>query len=74
MQVLWINSKPTYHFATVIDDYLIKIFHILRGKDWLISEFKHILINLFLGFNIPKYYHIPLICSKTDSELSKAIR
>ncbi|PIM94914.1 Glutamate--tRNA ligase [Candidatus Hodgkinia cicadicola] len=73
MQVLWINSKPTYHFANVVDDHLMKISHILRGKDWLTSVPKHILINLFLGFNIPKYYHIPLICSKTDSKLSKRL-
>ncbi|PIM96156.1 Glutamate--tRNA ligase [Candidatus Hodgkinia cicadicola] len=73
MQVLWANSKPTYHFANVIDDQLMKISHVLRGRDWLTSFPKHILINSFLGFNMPKYYHIPLICNKTESKLSKRL-
>ncbi len=51
----------------------MKISHVLRGRDWLTSNPKHILINLFLGFNVPKYYHIPLICNKTESKLSKRL-
>ncbi|PIM95702.1 Glutamate--tRNA ligase [Candidatus Hodgkinia cicadicola] len=71
MQVLWNNSKPTFHFANVIDDQLMKISHVIRGRDWLPSLPKQVLINNYLGFKTPKYYHIPLICDKNNLKLSK---
>ncbi|MFP3038008.1 MAG: glutamate--tRNA ligase [Candidatus Hodgkinia cicadicola] len=71
MQILWINDRATFNLANVIDDYLMKITHIFRGRDWLLSLPKHILINTYLNFSIPKYYHLPLICTNKRTKLSK---
>ncbi len=73
MQVLWSNSKPTFHFANVVDDQLMKISHVIRGRDWLPSLPKHILINTYLGFKTPRYHHMPLICDKKRLKLSKRL-
>ncbi|MDH3004771.1 MAG: glutamate--tRNA ligase [Candidatus Shikimatogenerans sp. JK-2022] len=55
------NNIPTYHFATVIDDHLMKISHIIRGKEWLTSTSIHILLYKFFNWKIPQYIHLPLI-------------
>lgn len=38
------DGFPTYHFANVVDDYLMNISHVLRGVEWQISTTKHILL------------------------------
>jgi len=53
------DGFPTYHFAVVIDDYLMKITHVLRGAEWIYSTPKHILLYQFLGFESPKFGHLP---------------
>ncbi|CAG1020099.1 partial glutamyl-tRNA synthetase, partial [Patescibacteria group bacterium] len=47
------DGFPTYHLAVVIDDYLMKITHVLRGNDWLSSTPKHILLYRYLGWELP---------------------
>jgi glutamyl-tRNA synthetase len=53
------DGYPTYHFAVVVDDYLMKITHVLRGVEWLPSTPKHILLYRFFGFPLPKFGHLP---------------
>jgi glutamyl-tRNA synthetase len=53
------DGYPTYHFAVVVDDYLMKISHVLRGVEWLPSTPKHILLYRFFGFPEPKFGHLP---------------
>ena len=53
------DGYPTYHFAVVVDDYLMKITHVLRGAEWIYSTPKHILLYQFFGFQAPKFGHLP---------------
>lgn len=68
------DGFPTYHLAVVIDDYLMKITHIFRGKEWLPSTPKHVLLYRFFGWDkeIPKFIHIPVILNtEGGGKLSK---
>jgi len=65
------NKLPTYHFAHVVDDYLMHTTHVVRGEEWLPSVPIHIeLFNAF-GFNAPKYVHTPLIVKKEGNSERK---
>ncbi|MCC7304330.1 glutamate--tRNA ligase [bacterium] len=55
------SGIPTYHFAVVVDDVLMKITHILRGVEWLSSTPKHVLLYKYLGETPPIFVHVPLI-------------
>ncbi len=65
------DGFPTYHFAVVIDDYLMKITHILRAEEWIPSAGKHVLIYKALGFTPPEFVHLPMILGNDRSKLSK---
>lgn len=65
-----INS-PLFTFAGVVDDYLMKISHVIRGEDHISNTPKQILIQKALGFNQPVYAHLPLILAPDRSKLSK---
>ncbi len=62
---------PLYNFAVVIDDYLMKISHVIRGEDHIPNTPKQILIQEALGFPQPKYAHLPLILNPDRTKLSK---
>lgn len=64
-------KTPLYNFAVVIDDYEMKISHIIRGEDHISNTPKQILIQETLGFPRPKYAHLPLILGPDKSKLSK---
>jgi nondiscriminating glutamyl-tRNA synthetase len=53
------DGFPTYHFAVVVDDYLMKVTHILRGEDWLPSTPKQVLLYRAFGWEMPKFVHVP---------------
>ena len=65
------DGYPTYHLAVVIDDYLMKISHVIRGEEWLSSTPKHILLYQYLGWQLPQYAHISLLRNPDKSKLSK---
>ncbi len=65
------NGDPLYNLATVIDDHLMKISHILRGQDHLTNTSKQILIYNALGYPLPKFGHFSLIMDKNRKKLSK---
>lgn len=65
------NGIPTYHFANIVDDHLMKITHVTRGDEWLPSFPKNILLYEAFGWTPPKYIHLPLILNKTGGKLSK---
>lgn len=66
------DGFPTYHLAVVIDDYLMKITHVLRGNDWLSSTPKHILLYRYLGWELPVFAHLPNLKEKNENrKLSK---
>jgi glutamyl-tRNA synthetase len=59
--ILKSDGIPTYHFAHVIDDYLMKTTHVIRGEEWLASLPTHIQLFQVLGMKAPKYAHISTI-------------
>ncbi|MCD7739898.1 MAG: glutamate--tRNA ligase [Candidatus Gastranaerophilales bacterium] len=65
------NGSPTYNFAVVIDDMLMKISHIIRGEDHISNTFKQILIYEALGAKVPKFGHLGMILAADRSKLSK---
>lgn len=64
-------NTPLYNFAAVVDDYEMKITHVIRGEDHLSNTPKQILIQKALGFKSPEYAHLPLILGPDRSKLSK---
>ena len=64
-------NTPLYNFAVVVDDFEMKISHIIRGEDHIPNTPKQILIQEALGFPQPKYAHLPLILGPDKSKLSK---
>lgn len=65
------DGYPTYQLASVLDDHLMNISHIIRGEEWISSTPKHLLIYHALGVDAPQYAHLPLILAKDKSKLSK---
>ena len=65
------NGVPTYQFASVIDDYLMKISHVTRGDEWLASFPKNILLYEAFNWPAPKFIHLPLLLNKSGGKLSK---
>uniref|UniRef100_A0A2C9M783 Glutamyl/glutaminyl-tRNA synthetase class Ib catalytic domain-containing protein n=1 Tax=Biomphalaria glabrata TaxID=6526 RepID=A0A2C9M783_BIOGL len=65
------DGYPTYHFANVVDDHLMKVSHVLRGSEWLSSTPKHILLYKAFGWSPPKFGHLPLIVNHDGTKLSK---
>ncbi|MBA3647258.1 MAG: glutamate--tRNA ligase [Chitinophagales bacterium] len=57
------DGMPTYHLANVVDDYLMKITHVIRGEEWLPSAPLHWLLYQFLGWKkeMPEFAHLPLL-------------
>ena len=65
------NGAPTYNYAVVIDDMLMKISHIIRGEDHITNTYKQILIYEALGVEVPKFGHLGMILAPDRSKLSK---
>lgn len=65
------NGTPTYNFAVVIDDMLMKISHVIRGEDHISNTFKQILIFEALGAEVPRFGHLGMILAPDRSKLSK---
>ena len=61
------DGLPTYHFAHLVDDYLMRTTHVIRGDEWVSSLPVHIQLFQVFGFEAPKYAHLsPLM--KIDEE------
>lgn len=68
------DGMPTYHLANIVDDYLMKISHVIRGEEWLSSTAHHVLLYEFMGWgeDMPRFTHLPLILKPTGKgKLSK---
>ena len=53
------DGYPTYHLAVVVDDYLMKITHVMRGNEWLPSTPKQLLLFEYFGWQAPYFGHLP---------------
>ena len=68
------DGMPTYHLANVVDDYKMKISHVIRGEEWLPSAPLHVLLYKYLNWEdvMPKFAHLPLILKPDgNGKLSK---
>ncbi|MGI2262055.1 glutamate--tRNA ligase [Candidatus Cardinium hertigii] len=68
------DGLPTYHFASVIDDHLMQISHVIRGEEWLPSTPIHIWLYRCLGWGdiMPQFIHLPLLLAPDgQGKLSK---
>lgn len=68
------DGMPTYHLANVVDDYLMKISHVIRGEEWLPSAPLHVLLYRYLGWekDMPQFAHLPLLLKPDgNGKLSK---
>ncbi|MFH1840939.1 MAG: glutamate--tRNA ligase family protein [Candidatus Shapirobacteria bacterium] len=65
------DGFPTYHLASVVDDYEMKVSHVLRGHDWLPSTPIHLLIYKYLGYRLPQIGHLTDILDPEGGKLSK---
>jgi len=72
MQVLMkSDGLPTYHLASVVDDHLMEISHIMRGEEWISSTPKQLALYQYFGWEAPVYVHLPLLRNQDKSKLSK---
>ena len=64
-------EMPLYNFAVVVDDFEMKISHVIRGEDHISNTPKQILLQEALNFPSPQYAHLALIMGTDKSKLSK---
>lgn len=60
------DGLPTYHFAHLVDDYLMHTTHVIRGDEWLSSLPTHVQLFEVFGFKAPKYAHISPILKEEN--------
>lgn len=65
------DGSPTYNFVVAIDDHLMGVTEVIRGDDHLSNTPKQIVIYEALGFDIPKFHHVPMIHNSEGKKLSK---
>lgn len=65
------DGYPTYHLASVVDDHLMQISHVIRGEEWIPSLPKHYLLYKSLAWDQPEFIHLPLLLNKDKTKLSK---
>ncbi|MDC0506281.1 glutamate--tRNA ligase, partial [Candidatus Gracilibacteria bacterium] len=65
------DGFPTYHFAVVVDDYLMGVTDIIRGDEWIPSTPKHILLYDAFEWTKPNFTHIPPLIGANKKKLSK---
>ncbi len=65
------DGIPTYHFAHVVDDHLMRTTHVIRGDEWVPSFPKHLQLCQLLGFKPCKYAHIAPLTKKEDGKVRK---
>jgi glutamyl-tRNA synthetase len=65
------DGYPTYNFAVVVDDALMNITHVIRGDDHVNNTPRQVLLYQALGFDVPKFAHVPMILGADKARLSK---
>lgn len=65
------DGSPTYNFVVAIDDALSGVTDVIRGDDHTSNTPKQIIIYNALGFKIPNFFHVPMICNESGKKLSK---
>ncbi|HEU4760364.1 MAG TPA: glutamate--tRNA ligase [Dehalococcoidia bacterium] len=65
------DGYPTYHLASIVDDHLMEISHVLRGEEWLSSAPRHDLVYRALDWEPPAFAHLPSILGPDRARLAK---
>jgi nondiscriminating glutamyl-tRNA synthetase len=65
------DGIPTYNFAVTIDDYLMKITHVIRGEEHLSNTPRQLMIYEAFGFEAPEFAHVALILNPNGKKMSK---
>lgn len=65
------DGTPTYHFANVVDDHLMKISHVIRGTEWMASTPLHYDLYHAFGWQPPVFAHVGLLVDENKAKLSK---
>jgi len=65
------DGFPTYHMAVVVDDHGMDITHVIRGEEWISSTPKHLMLYDWLGWQAPRFGHLPLLRNADRSKISK---
>jgi len=65
------DGTPTYNFVVVIDDHEMGMTDIIRGDDHLRNTFKQLLVYRAFGWDVPKFYHVPMIHNEKGAKMSK---
>jgi glutamyl-tRNA synthetase len=65
------DGFPTYHLANVVDDHLMRITDVIRAEEWISSTPKHVLLYNAFGWELPKFWHMPLLRNADKSKISK---
>ncbi|QOY52247.1 glutamate--tRNA ligase [Candidatus Sulfurimonas baltica] len=65
------DGSPTYNFVVAIDDHLMGVNEVIRGDDHLSNTPKQIVVYEALGFDLPMFYHVPMIHNSEGKKLSK---
>src|SRR5271156_67905 len=65
------DGYPTYHLANVVDDHLMQISDVIRAEEWISSTPKHVLLYKAFGWELPKFWHMPLLRNVDKSKISK---
>lgn len=65
------DGTPTYHFANVVDDHLMKITHVLRGTEWMASTPLHYDLYSAFEWEPPAFAHVGLLVDENKAKLSK---
>jgi glutamyl-tRNA synthetase, bacterial family len=69
--ILKSDGLPTYHFAHLVDDHLMRTTHVIRGDEWLSSLPLHVQLFQAFNFNLPKYAHVSPIMKEEDGSRRK---
>ncbi len=69
--VLRNNGMPVYNFSVVVDDYYMRISHVIRGEDHLSNSIRQVMIYEAFGWELPKFAHISMILGADKRKLSK---
>jgi glutamyl-tRNA synthetase len=65
------DGYPTYHLANVVDDHLMQISDVIRAEEWISSTPKHVLLYKAFGWDLPRFWHMPLLRNVDKSKISK---
>ena len=65
------DGFPTYHLANVVDDHLMHITDVIRAEEWISSTPKHVLLYNAFGWELPHFWHMPLLRNVDKSKISK---